>query len=87
MQTPVSSMASEALLPLGAFHLARAEEDGTQESFITAYDGNAGAIRVLFPRQRARQDLYFEEFRRRAAGVDEEEAPGTTPTGAPTTPL
>jgi hypothetical protein len=39
----------------------RAAEFGARERFVKAYDSNMGAIRQLFPRDRAQQDLYFEE--------------------------
>jgi hypothetical protein len=53
---------------------ARAVEDGARETFVSAYDSNAGAIRRLFPRNRVRQDLHFDQFRTAAAA----EASGTT---------
>jgi hypothetical protein len=64
--------------------LARATEDGARERFVSAYDSNAGAIRQMFPRSRATQDLHFDEFRARPAADDDEEQP-TQPTG-PVTP-
>jgi hypothetical protein len=56
-----------------ALGIARANEDGARETFVAAYDSNAGAIRQMFPRQRAQQDLHFDDFRERrvtAAGGD-----------------
>ena len=35
---------------------ARASESGARERFVSAYDSNIGAIRQLFPRDRAQQD-------------------------------
>jgi len=46
---------------------ARAVENGARETFVSAYDSNAGAIRRLFPRNRVRQDLHFDQFRAAAA--------------------
>lgn len=43
-----------------ALGLARAAEDGARETFVASYDSNAGAIRQMFPRNRARQSLYFD---------------------------
>jgi hypothetical protein len=59
--------------------LARAQEDGARETWVAAYDSNAGAIRAMFPRQRARQDLYFDQFRSRSANADEDEDDGDSP--------
>lgn len=44
-----------------AYASAFAVELGARESFITAYSSSAGAIRQIFPRNRERQDLYFDE--------------------------
>ena len=41
---------------------ARATESGARERFVFAYDSNIGAIRQLFPRDRAQQDLHFDEI-------------------------
>ena len=41
---------------------ARATESGARERFVSAYDSNIGAIRQLFPRDRAQQDLHFDEI-------------------------
>jgi hypothetical protein len=46
-----------------ALAAARATEDGAREAFVSGYDSNAGAIRQMFPRNRARQDLHFDQFR------------------------
>jgi hypothetical protein len=54
---------------------ARAAEDGARETFVSAYDANAGAIRRLFPRNRVRQDLHFDQFRT-ATAADNPGAPG-----------
>lgn len=54
-----------------ALGIARANEDGARETFVAAYDSNAGAIRQMFPRQRAHQDLHFDDFRERRVTVDE----------------
>jgi len=42
---------------------ARAAEDGARANFVSGYDSNAGAIRQMFPRNRVRQDLHFDQFR------------------------
>jgi len=41
---------------------ARATESGARERFASAYDSNIGAIRQLFPRDRAQQDLHFDQI-------------------------
>jgi hypothetical protein len=41
---------------------ARAAESGARERFVSAYDSNIGAIRQMFPRDRAQQDLHFDEI-------------------------
>ena len=41
---------------------ARATKSGARERFVSAYDSNIGAIRQLFPRDRAQQDLHFDEI-------------------------
>lgn len=54
--------------------LARAAEDGARETFVSSYDSNAGAIRQMFPRNRVRQDLYFDTLpSAQSAGEDGEE--------------
>jgi hypothetical protein len=56
--------------------LARAAEDGARETFVASYDSNAGAIRQMFPRNRVRQNLYFDQFRGgRSSGEDTPEPP------------
>ena len=40
---------------------ARATEFGARQRFVSAYDSNIGAVRQLFPRDRAQQSLYFDE--------------------------
>lgn len=50
---------------------ARAVEDGARETFVSSYDSNAGAIRQMFPRNRVRQDLYFDQLRAAGASADE----------------
>lgn len=62
-----------------AFGIARAAEDGARETFVAAYDSNAGAIRQLFPRQRAHQDLHFDDFRERHVAADDGDGPGQIP--------
>jgi hypothetical protein len=47
---------------------ARAAEDGARARFVSGYDSNAGAIRQMFPRNRARQDLHFDQFRTEQGG-------------------
>ena len=64
-----------------ALGIARAREDGARETWVAAYDSNAGAIRTLFPRNRARQDLYFDTFRTRDVAVEDD---GPAPAPAPT---
>jgi hypothetical protein len=41
---------------------ARATESGARERFLLAYDSNMGAIRQMFPRDRAQQDLHFDDI-------------------------
>ena len=43
-----------------AFAAAFAAELGAREAFLSAYSSDAGAIRQLFPRDRARQELFFD---------------------------
>jgi hypothetical protein len=43
---------------------ARATELGARQRFVSAYDSNIGAIRQLFPRDRATQDLHFDTISR-----------------------
>jgi hypothetical protein len=71
-----------------ALGLARAAEDGARETFVSSYDSNAGAIRQMFPRNRPRQDLYFDTIRaEQTTGEDGQEAEptstGTTETKKP----
>jgi hypothetical protein len=54
---------------------ARAAEMGARESFVKAYDSNIGAIRQIFPRDRAQQDLYFDEAPGRATPAEPPPAP------------
>lgn len=65
-----------------ALGIARANEDGARETFVSSYDSNAGAIRQMFPRNRARQNLYFDQFRGGASASEDsgepEAAPGPT---------
>ncbi|HEV8325479.1 MAG TPA: hypothetical protein VG389_27970 [Myxococcota bacterium] len=68
---------------------AQAAESGARESWVAHYDGNAGAVRNLFPRNRARQELYFDEFRGRGArrATDDDAPPALPPisgAGSPT---
>lgn len=57
-----------------AWAAAYAAELSTREDFVRAYDGNAGAIRQHFPKDRDTQDLYFDTFSStRTAGQDEDE--------------
>jgi len=51
---------------------------GARESWVAAYDANAGSIRTLFPRNRRKQDLFFDDFRTSADAADDE---GTPPGG------
>jgi hypothetical protein len=67
-----------------ALGIARAAEDGARETFVSSYDSNAGAIRQMFPRNRARQDLYFDQFRAGSSASDDSEPdPSPTPTTDP----
>jgi hypothetical protein len=61
---------------------ARASESGARERFVSAYDSNIGAIRQMFPRDRAQQDLHFDEIATSHAPADA--SGGDTPT--PPTP-
>ena len=45
---------------LNAYNAAVAAELGARERFVAAYDADAGVLRQMFPRDRARQDLYFD---------------------------
>lgn len=56
-----------------AFGTAYAAELATREDWIRAYDASAGAIRQRFPRDRERQDLYFDPVRTAARRHDDEE--------------
>jgi hypothetical protein len=62
-----------------ALGLARANEDGARETFVSSYDSNAGAIRQMFPRNRVRQDLYFDQFRGGQRSDDDEPEPEPQP--------
>jgi len=64
-----------------ALGIARATEDGARETFISAYDSNAGAIRQMFPRNRAQQDLHFDEFRVQRSASDDDNG-GDQPSGS-----
>lgn len=55
-----------------ALGLARAVEDGARETFVSSYDSNVGAIRQMFPRNRVRQDLYFDQIRAGQASADDD---------------
>ncbi len=46
-----------------ALGLAYAQEVAAREDFVRAYDASAGAIRQIFPRDRDRQNLYFDQVR------------------------
>lgn len=56
---------------------ARAQRDVAKEDFLDAYAAVAGAIKELFPRDRARQDVFFDKVRARStdAGEDEPDEP------------
>jgi hypothetical protein len=66
-----------------ALGIARAAEDGARETFVSSYDSNAGAIRQMFPRNRARQDLFFDQFRAGQSASDDNHEPDPAP--GPTT--
>jgi hypothetical protein len=63
-----------------AVGLARAVEDGARETFVSSYDSNMGAIRQMFPRNRVRQNLYFDQLR---GGSDETEEETVVPEAPP----
>jgi hypothetical protein len=65
-----------------ALGLARAAEDGARETFVANYDSNAGAIRQMFPRNRARQALYFDSLHPEQ-GTAEDDNETETPAPAP----
>lgn len=65
-----------------ALGLARANEDGARETFVSSYDGNAGAIRQLFPRNRARQNLYFDQIRVEQPADDDQQEPAVPGPGS-----
>lgn len=55
-----------------AVAVARAVEDAAREDWLAHYSKDAGAVRVLFPTDRDRQDLYFDELdTSRSGGSDE----------------
>jgi len=59
---------------------ARGAEDGARESWVSAYDANAGSIRTIFPRNRKRQDLYFEDFRDKTVAESDDDGEPKPPT-------
>ena len=60
---------------LSASGSARALRDSTKEEFINLYASAMGAVRELFPRDRATQDVFFDEVRSPSDdAVDEDEA-------------
>jgi hypothetical protein len=63
-----------------ALGLARANEDGARETFVSSYDSNAGAIRQIFPRNRPRQDLYFDQIRAEQVADDDQQEPAAPST-------
>ncbi|AKF06918.1 hypothetical protein DB32_004067 [Sandaracinus amylolyticus] len=62
---------------LAASSDARALRDDAKESFLDTYAAVAGAVRELFPRDRQRQDVFFDEVTapRSEADDDEPDAP------------
>lgn len=63
-----------------ALGIARAAEDAARETFVSSYDSNAGAIRQMFPRNRERQDMYFDRVRTsQRSGDDDSSGPDPTP--------
>jgi hypothetical protein len=62
---------------------ARAAEMGARERFVSAYDANMGAIRQLFPRERAQQNLYFDELGSSRAPAEDDSTPPPSPAPAP----
>ena len=42
---------------------ARALRNAVKEDFVTLYAKTAGSIKMLFPRERAVQDIFFDEVR------------------------
>ena len=52
---------------------AMAAELSTREDFVRAYDGNAGAIREHFPKDRESQELYFDAINVRGTALDDED--------------
>jgi hypothetical protein len=63
---------------------ARATESGARERFVSAYDSDIGAIRQLFPRDRATQDLHFDQVS--PSHAPNNGAGGDTPTPPDTKP-
>ncbi len=59
---------------------AIAAELSAREDFVRAYDGNAGAIRQHFPKDRESQELYFDSLggTRSTTSDDEEDAEAVT---------
>jgi len=69
-----------------ALGLARAAEDGARETFVASYDSNAGAIRQMFPRNRVRQDLYFDTIRAEQSASEDSQEPEPTGPSEPKKP-
>lgn len=75
MKATLEARAAAAASYASAF----AAELAAREDWVRAYDANAGAIRQRFPRDRERQDLYFDRFRASGGARDEEPTdPGTS---------
>ncbi|HEY8431848.1 MAG TPA: hypothetical protein VIL20_25900 [Sandaracinaceae bacterium] len=60
----------EAMLTAAA---ARAERDVAKEDLLDAFAEAAGAIQQIFPRDRARQDVFFDDLRRRVDDADDDD--------------
>jgi hypothetical protein len=58
-----------------ALGTARAREMAVREDYTRAYDSIAGELKVVFPRDRAQQNLYFDAVRSRPSREDDVEEP------------
>lgn len=63
---------------LEAQGVAIGREQGAREDFVRAYDANAGIIRSRYPKDRRRQDLFFDTLRKPTGSEnDPEPTPNT----------
>ena len=62
----------------------RATRDGIKEDFLDAFAAVAGAVRELFPRDRRRQDVFFDVLRTSRSSNDDTDEPDEPVDPAPT---